>query len=122
MTLPLSDTQHLAMRRNVEKLAFSALGAEGMQYLMPRLLDADAPPQVYFILYTLYLMPRLLDADTLPQVCTLYFIQTRRRSSAATSLLPPPAYGHQPTATSLPPPAYRHQPTAASLLPPAFRH
>lgn len=44
--LPLSDTQHLAMRRNVEKFAISALGVTEMASLMPRLVDVDAPPQV----------------------------------------------------------------------------
>jgi hypothetical protein len=46
VVLPLSPTQHLAMRRNVEKLVGAKLGAARAQEALPLLVAAKPPPDV----------------------------------------------------------------------------
>ena len=48
VSLPLSETQHLAMRRNIEKLVAQAVGAAAARTALPALARdaADLPPDV----------------------------------------------------------------------------
>ena len=46
LTLPLSEAQRLAMRRNIEKLCGSSLGARKAQRLLPTLASSSPPAEI----------------------------------------------------------------------------